>query len=107
MSSPAYLALLEEMADLHRRKSAGYVGDDQDVWRNFRGTEVFGVPAYIGALIRMSDKWLRVQSLVSDPANEQVGEALEDTLKDLAAYALIVVCLLREPVDVTVPDAHP
>lgn len=96
MSSPAYLALLKEMADLHERKAAGYAGDDPDVWRNFRGTEAFGVPAHVGALIRLSDKYLRVQSLLRDPANERVGEAIEDTLMDLAAYALITVCLLRE-----------
>lgn len=104
MPSPAYLALLDEMRDLHIRKSTGYAGDNPDVWCNFRGTEGFGVPAPVGALIRASDKFLRVQSLIKNPAHEMVGEAIEDTLMDLAAYALITICLLREQ---AAPESKP
>lgn len=96
-ASPAYLALLADMADLHRRKSAGYSGaDNPDAWHNFRRAERIGVPAHMGALLRMLDKVSRVETLIRDPDSEQVGEAIEDTLVDLAAYALITVCLRRE-----------
>ena len=47
-------------------------------------------------MVRLSDKFIRAGNLMRDPSNEQVGEALRDTLRDLSAYALIAVCLLDE-----------
>jgi hypothetical protein len=95
MSSPRYLALLGAMADLHKAKSAGYSGDN-DTWANFREAESWGVTPLKGCLVRMGDKYRRIQNLTRDPANEQVGEAITDTLMDLAAYALIAICLAEE-----------
>jgi hypothetical protein len=93
--SGAYLQLLDEMSKLHLTKNAGY-GSKHDAWSNFRLSEAWGVPAYLGCLIRMSDKYQRLQNLLADPSNEQVGESLVDTAMDLAAYALIFVCLWNE-----------
>ena len=97
MASQRYLKLLEEAKDLHIRKNAGYSGaDNPDAWANFRMAEEFGVSAFKGCLVRMSDKYIRITNLIRNPNNEQVGESVKDTLKDLAAYALIAVCLLEE-----------
>jgi hypothetical protein len=93
---PGYLALLDEMRSLHTRKSAGYTGTDPDAWRNFREATRWGVSPFVGALVRLSDKYLRVGSLVENAKHDQVGESIEDTLMDLAAYALIALCLYRE-----------
>jgi hypothetical protein len=95
--SPEYLSLLEAMKSLHIRKNAGYAGSDNpDPWANFRMSVGFGVSALDGCLVRMTDKYIRVQNLRKDPANDQVGESIDDTLMDLAAYALIAICLRRE-----------
>lgn len=95
--SPRYLELLREAEDLHIAKNAGYAGaDNPDAFANFRMSEAFGVDPFRGALVRMSDKYIRVTNLVKDPNNDQVGESIIDTLKDLAAYALIAVCLYEE-----------
>lgn len=91
-----YLQLLGEMKSLHIRKNAGYSGESTDRWANFRMSEVFGVPAYLGALVRMSDKWIRITNLIKNPDLDKVGESIEDTLLDLSSYCLIVICLLRE-----------
>lgn len=96
MPSPEYLLLLEKMKDLHERKNAGYSGDSIDAWSNFRQCERFGITAAQGVATRMSDKWSRLISLWSKPENDQVGEAIEDTLMDLASYSLILICLLDE-----------
>jgi len=93
---PQYLKLLDEMKTLHINKNAGYSGDSSDRWANFRLAEVVGVEAWRGAMIRMTDKWIRITNLIKNPSNEKVGESIEDTLMDLASYALIVICLLRE-----------
>lgn len=94
--SKRYLQLLEEMAELHKNKSAGYAGDNPDAWANFRQAEGFGVSAFDGCLVRMSDKFVRVQNLVKNPKNDKVGESIKDTLFDLSSYALIALCLLEE-----------
>jgi hypothetical protein len=97
MASKRYLQLLEDAADLHIRKSAGYSGkDNPDAWANMREAERFGLTPLQGCMVRLSDKFVRVGNLMKDPTNEQVGEALRDTLRDLSAYALIAVCLLDE-----------
>lgn len=91
-----YLELLEKMKVLHEKKNKGYSGDSEDRWANFRMAEDFGVSAVLGCLVRMSDKFIRIQNLIKNPKNEQVGEAITDTLMDLASYALIAICLLNE-----------
>ena len=93
---PKYLQLLEEMKDLHIKKNAGYSGDNLDRWANFRMAENFGVSSFLGCMVRMSDKFIRIQNLIKNPKNEMVGESIKDTLLDLASYALIAYCLLTE-----------
>ena len=97
MASAKYLSKLDDMARLHVNKNAGYAGaTNPDPWANFRMAEDFGVSAFKGCIIRMSDKYIRVKNLLKDPDNEKVGESIKDTLQDLAAYALIALCLLEE-----------
>lgn len=121
MFSKAYLKLLDDQRELHVHKSAGYSGkDNPDPWANFRRCEDFGVPAYMGCLIRLSDKYQRVISLLKCAENDQVNESLRDTLMDLSAYAMITICLYeeycerksstddsREPTDDKLPDSPP
>lgn len=97
MTSKRYIELLDQMKDLHVKKNAGYAGQNNpDPWANFRMAEAFGVTAFQGCLVRMSDKYIRITNLVKDNSNEQVGENIKDTLMDLSAYALIALCLLEE-----------
>ena len=97
--SPRYLELLGEAAVLHEQKNDGYAGVDAvDPWVNFREAETFGVSAFKGCLIRMSDKYIRVANLLKNPDNDKVGESITDTLFDLSAYALIAICLYEEKV---------
>lgn len=97
MKSQRYLQLLDEMQKLHEAKSAGYSGkDNPDPWANFRLSRQFGISPSDGALVRMSDKWQRLTSLLKNPENDMVGESIKDTLMDLSAYALIVICLMEE-----------
>jgi hypothetical protein len=91
-----YLKLLDEMRELHIRKNAGYSGHSTDRWANFRLSESLGVSPLVGVLVRMSDKWIRITNLAKDSRLDMVGESLRDTLMDIAAYALIAICLLEE-----------
>lgn len=99
-ASKKFLELLDEMRETHLKKSAGYAGmDNPDTFANFRLSENLGVSAFLGCMIRLSDKYTRACNLIKNPKNEQLGEKLKDTLIDLASYALIAICLLEENKD--------
>jgi hypothetical protein len=100
MQSQAFLDLLDKMRETHIAKSNGYSGkDNPDTWANFRESKRFGVTPFLGCLIRLSDKFVRISNLVRDNTNDTIGESLEDTLIDMASYCLIAICLLRETHD--------
>ena len=95
--SPRFMELIEEMKAIHLSKNAGYSGkDNPDPFANFRFASRFGVTAFLGCLIRMRDKFIRISNLVKNPANDQVNENIKDTLMDMAVYCLIAVCLREE-----------
>ena len=93
---PRYLALLEEMATLHCKKSADY-GLSRDPFANIRASEEFGIPAWLGAILRGNDKMQRLKSFAVKGKLE--NESVEDSLLDLSAYALIALVLYREKKD--------
>jgi hypothetical protein len=90
---PEYLKLLDEMRVLHCKKAADY-GRGEDPFANVRAGADFGVPAWVGVMIRANDKMHRIKSFIQN--GELKNESVEDSLKDLAAYALIALVLLRE-----------
>lgn len=92
----AWEQVIGDAKDLHERKNKGYTGGADDPWLNFRECEAFGVPAHTGVLVRMSDKYIRITNLLRDPDNDQVNESILDTLADLAAYAIIYICIWEE-----------
>lgn len=94
--SKRFMELLDVMKDIHIKKNAGYCGDSPDAFKNFRQAELFGISAFQGCLVRMSDKFMRVANLSKNAEADQVGEAITDTLLDLANYAIIAICLYEE-----------
>lgn len=106
--SKEFLQLLDRITDLHKRKNAGYAGQDStDPWANFRMAELMGVSAFKGCLVRMSDKFIRIINLTKDETNNQVDESIVDTLMDLSVYSLIAICLYNEKLDGTVQTTLP
>lgn len=102
---PRFYELIDELAAMHAAKNAGYAGSDNpDPLANFRKCEKFGISAFQGCLVRLSDKFARVTNLAKKPTDEQVGESITDTLKDLASYALLAICLYEEEPQEYVPD---
>lgn len=100
MADARFLALLDEMRRVHEAKNSDYADSEHDPWRNFRECERFGVAAFDGCLTRTSDKWQRICNLrLKEREGREVGvksEAIEDTLLDLANYALIALILHQE-----------
>lgn len=96
---PMFYELLLKMAEIHSIKNKGYAGGN--ALGNFMESERFGVEAWKGCLVRISDKVSRIYNLtkrMDDPEYQDAikMEGLEDTLIDLANYSLLCLILLRE-----------
>jgi hypothetical protein len=93
MPHPRFIELLDEMKRIHLQKDHDYAGEVP--FRNLKKSSEFGVEPWLGAMVRMSDKWSRLEQLATkDPV--VVEETFEDTLIDLANYSLICYILREE-----------
>lgn len=90
---PGFLALLDEMLALHQKKAADY-GSDRDPFANIRASAEIGVEPWKGAWLRAKDKVKRIDEFCR--RGELSNESVEDSLLDLASYALICLVLRRE-----------
>ena len=85
--------LLVEIANLHAKKQADY-GRANDPFANVRGSADWGVRPWVGAMVRANDKIKRLQKFAAEGC--LANEAVEDSFKDLAVYALIGLVLYEE-----------
>jgi hypothetical protein len=93
MRNPAFIALLKEIEALHEAKNHDY-STDADPLSNLRRSEAFGVPAFKGVLVRLSDTWSRIEQLAAGKTPK--NESLRDSLIDNAVYSLLAILLLEE-----------
>ena len=91
---PMFYELLDKIGDLHARKNSNYAEDNNPL-SNLKACERIGVPAFTGIMIRLQDKWSRLEQLTKGKS-DLVGESIEDTLMDNAVYSLLAIILLRE-----------
>ena len=91
-----YWNIHEEIGNLHRKKGADY-GSQDDPFANLRAADAFGIPTYVGVMLRMEDKMSRLQAFVKN--GNLLNESVEDTLADLANYAMLALALYREASD--------
>jgi hypothetical protein len=91
--STKFHTLLKEIGELHQKKQADY-GLQTDPLANVRASEDFGVPGWIGCMMRANDKMRRIQSYAQK--GSLVNESLRDSLMDLAIYSLLAIILLEE-----------
>lgn len=90
---PRFHALLKEIAELHAKKQADY-GRGADPFANVRAADDFGIPAWVGAILRANDKMHRIKSFLLN--GNLKNESVEDSLMDGAVYHLIALILYRE-----------
>jgi len=92
---PGFYQLLGDMADLHSRKNHDYAGESNPL-RNFYKSREQGIEPWRGVMIRLSDKWSRLESFCKQKKLAVKDESFEDTLIDNAVYSLIAILLKRE-----------
>jgi hypothetical protein len=91
---PDFYKLIDELKEIHSRKNHDYAG--KDPLSNLKVSESFGIPAWKGCLIRMSDKWSRITQLANKGESLVKDESIIDTLKDLSIYSLLCIILFKE-----------
>jgi len=92
---PKFYELLDGMAKLHSEKNHDYAGTD-DPLKNLRSSTRLGLEPFMGVLVRLQDKWSRLESYAKQGNLLVKGEGVEDTLMDNAVYSLLAIILLQE-----------
>lgn len=91
-----FFEIIEEIKEMRERKGADY-GSAEDSFANVRASSAWGVPPWIGVMVRMGDKFTRLQSLVRN--GKLANESAEDSIRDIAVYAIIALILFEEERD--------
>ena len=102
-TSERFCGLLDEMRALHLRKAADY-GTDDDPLANLRQSADFGVAPWLATAVRFNDKVTRLKTFAQK--GTLCNEGVEDTLLDMATYALLILLLFRETVTDPGDDAE-
>ncbi len=92
---PAFYKLLEQMADLHSRKNHDYAGTS-DPLKNLRACDRLDLKPFLGVLVRLQDKWSRLEEFVKSGQLMVKNESVIDTLMDNAVYSLLAIILYQE-----------
>lgn len=96
--NPEFEKVIQEVLEMHRRKGADY-GTDDDFFANVSASANWGIPPWVGAMMRANDKVVRLQSAAKGSTLK--NEGIEDSLLDIATYSIIALCLLRRETDST------
>jgi len=95
---PMFYELLDKMAEIHSKKNQDY-GNGNPLG-NFASSLDLGIDPFFSVLVRMSDKWARICSLSKNGGIGVVkDESIEDTLIDMANYALLAIVIRREEIE--------
>lgn len=78
--------IAKELGDLYEAKNKCYNNSFGDTYKKL---------GLISAVTRISDKYNRLCNLAKNKDIDNLGESIEDTLQDLAAYAIMTLIELR------------
>lgn len=93
--SKRFYEILDLIKELHDKKRHDY-GANEDIFANFRLSELSGIPAWQGAVVRMGDKYARMSNFIKKGEFKFKEENIKDTLMDMAIYSLITMILFEE-----------
>ena len=92
---PAFYKLLDDMAELHSRKNHDYAGTS-DPLKNLRACVRLDLEPFMGVMVRLQDKWSRLEEFVKSNELMVKNESVVDTLMDNAVYSLLAIILYQE-----------
>ena len=89
------LSILDNMQTVYEAKDNDYSATGLPMG-NLRKCEDAGIDAWRGCLVRIGDKMSRLENFLKEKEYLVISEKAEDTVIDLANYAILMSCLLEE-----------
>lgn len=82
--------------DTLKKKSADYTAISKDPFANFKGSEFLGVEPEIGVLIRIMDKFKRIESYIRKGELKVEDEGVLDSLEDSINYIILIYGMIKD-----------
>ena len=82
-----FCEITESLCNLYEKKNKAYGDSFGSTYQKLR---------IISAVTRISDKYNRLCNLATNPDIDNLGESIEDTLQDLASYAIMTIIELKK-----------
>ena len=99
MPHPRFAEILKELKKLHDAKNSDYAQIKRPL-SNLQMCEEFGLPAWMGVLVRLGDKFSRLQQLARKELQGEgatvKSETIMDTFNDMAVYSILARILYEE-----------
>jgi hypothetical protein len=89
------LNILGNMQSVYEAKDNDYSATGLPMG-NLRKCEDAGIDAWRGCLVRIGDKMSRLENFLQEKEYLVISEKAEDTVIDLANYAILMSCLIEE-----------
>ena len=89
---------LDELKMLHDAKNHDYA-TAENPYKNLEGVQRIGIELWRGIVIRLMDKFERVEQFCRSGELAIKSEGLEDTFKDIAIYSTLAMILYRKGED--------
>ncbi len=93
--NPIALDILDNMQAVYEAKDSDYSATGLPMG-NLRKCEDAGIDAWRGCLVRIGDKMSRLENFLKEKEYLVISEKAEDTVIDLANYAILMSCLIEE-----------
>ena len=87
--------ILNNMQSVYEAKDSDYSATGLPMG-NLRKCEDAGIDAWRGCLVRIGDKMSRLENFLKEKKYIVISEKAEDTVIDLANYAILMACLIEE-----------
>ena len=100
---------IEQLEKLHKetsqkcleimlKKNSDYTGGEksEDIFANFRTSEILGVNPVIGIMLRVMDKIQRIRSFTEDGQLKVQEESVDDACEDVVNYMILAKAMLKE-----------
>ena len=86
---------LDELKMSHDAKNHDYA-TDENPYKNLEGVARIGIEPWRGIVIRLMDKFERVEQYCTNGELAIKSEGMEDTFKDIAVYSTLAMILFRK-----------
>jgi hypothetical protein len=87
--------VLDELKVLHDAKNHDYA-TAENPYKNLEGVSKIGIEPWRGIVIRLMDKFERVQQYCVNGELKVKSEGLEDTFADISIYSALAIILFRK-----------